>query len=55
MSALAYIVARLKEPSTWAGASALALSFGVAAPEWAIISQIGAGIFGTVAVFLPGA
>lgn len=54
MSVVFYIVARLKEPSTWAGFSAIALAVGISAPEWAAISQFGAAIAGGIAVLVPG-
>jgi len=52
-SILGYVVARLKEPSTWAGFAGLALAVGISAPEWAAISNIGAAVFGGLAVIIP--
>lgn len=54
MSAIfGYIVARLKEPSTYAGFAGLAVALGVSAPEWAVISQIAVAVFGGLAVVIP--
>lgn len=46
------IVARLKEPSTWAGLSALGLLFGVPPGTLDMISQAGIAVAATAAVIL---
>ncbi|MBF0355004.1 MAG: hypothetical protein HQL43_07205 [Alphaproteobacteria bacterium] len=45
-----WILERLKEPSTWAGLSALALAVGLNDAEWSAIGQAGAAIAAAVAV-----
>lgn len=47
------ILARLREPSTMAGLSALALIFGVPAGVPDMLVQVGAGLAGLLAVFMP--
>lgn len=47
-----WILDRLKEPSTWAGLSALALAIGLNEAEWSAIGSAGAAIAGAVAVVL---
>lgn len=47
------LIARLREPSTMAGLSALALIFGVPAGVPDLVVQIGAGLAGLLAVFMP--
>ncbi len=49
---LTWFLERLKEPSSWAGLSALALALGLNASEWAAIGQAGAAIAAAVAVVL---
>lgn len=49
----AAIVGRMKEPSTWAGLTALLAVFGLSVPEATAISQVGAAITGALAVFMP--
>lgn len=41
----------LKEPSTYAGLSGIALAIGINAEEWAAVSTTIAAIFGAIAVF----
>ena len=55
MAILAYIINRLKEPSTYAGLAALFGMVGVnLAPEaWTAIIQVLTAIAGAVAVFVP--
>ncbi|MBI5120046.1 MAG: hypothetical protein HZA67_03515 [Rhodospirillales bacterium] len=43
---------RLKEPSSWAGLSALALALGLNESEWSAIGNAGAAIAAAVAVVL---
>jgi hypothetical protein len=45
-------LSRLKEPSTYAGFSALALAFGLSDAQWAAVSTAVAGLAGVAAVFL---
>ena len=52
MTILQWILHRLKEPSTYAGFSALALTFGLSDAQWAAISTAVAGLAGVAAVFL---
>jgi hypothetical protein len=49
---LNWIIARLEEPSTWAGLSALALAMGVSEAQWHAVSAAGAAVFAAIAVFL---
>ena len=52
MALLNWALLRLKEPSTYAGFSALALAFGLSDAQWAAISTAVAGLAGVAAVFL---
>lgn len=52
MALLNWALQRLKEPSTYAGFSALALAFGLSDAQWAAISTAVAGLAGVAAVFL---
>jgi hypothetical protein len=52
MTVLLWILARLKEPSTYAGVAGLALAFGLSDVQWAAISTAVAGLAGVAAVFL---
>ena len=47
-----WIVSRLKEPSTYAGFSGLALAFGMSAEEWSAVYTAVAAVAGVVAMFL---
>ncbi|MBF0269338.1 MAG: hypothetical protein HQL44_12185 [Alphaproteobacteria bacterium] len=47
-----WFLERLKEPSSWAGLSALALALGVSELEWAAIGNAGAAVAAAVAVVL---
>jgi hypothetical protein len=49
----AYVFARLKEPSTYAGFAGIALALGISAPEWAVVSQVAIAIFSGLAVVVP--
>lgn len=53
-SAFAYIVARLREPSTWVGLGSFLTGVGViVAPElWQQITAIGLGVGGLLAVIV---
>ncbi len=55
MNVLKWALARLKEPSTYAGFSALALAVGLSDAQWAAISTAVAGLAGVAAVFLSDA
>lgn len=54
-SIFGYVVARLKEPSTYAGLAGVAAVAGVSAPEWAVISQVAVAVFSGLAVVIPAA
>lgn len=43
---------RLKEPSTWAGLSAVAVALGLSEVEWAAIGSAAAAVAGAVAIVL---
>jgi hypothetical protein len=47
------IMSRLREPSTWAGLSAIGLLFGVPVGSLDLIAQAGIAIAGAAAVLLP--
>lgn len=49
---LDFIIARLREPSTYAGFSALAIATGLSAEEYQAISGLVAAIAACVAVFV---
>lgn len=44
------LVNKLKEPSTWAGFSAIALAYGMTDSEWMAYSAAAAAVFGVAAV-----
>ena len=52
MAVVHWALQRLKEPSTYAGFSALALAFGLSDAQWVAISTAVAGLAGVAAVFL---
>lgn len=52
MQALDWIIARGKEPSTWAGLAGLAAALGVSADDWAAYSAAIAAWFGAVAIIV---
>jgi hypothetical protein len=52
MSAVNFVLSRLKEPSTYAGFSGLALAFGVSGDLYAAASAAIAGVAGLIAVVL---
>lgn len=52
MNVVNWVLHRLKEPSTYAGFSALALAFGLSDAQWAALSTAAAGLAGVAAVFL---
>lgn len=47
-----WFLERLKEPSSWAGLSALALALGVRADEWSAIGTAGAAIAAAISIVL---
>jgi hypothetical protein len=47
-----WILARLKEPSTYAGFAGLALAVGLSSEQWATISTAVAGLAGVIAMLL---
>lgn len=55
MNVVHWVLNRMKEPSTYAGFSALALAFGLSDTQWAAISTAAAGLAGVAAVFLSEA
>lgn len=50
-----YILKMLSQPSTYAGLSGIALSLGIAQPEYNVITAALAAIFGAIAFFVDGA
>lgn len=52
MSFVHWLLARLKEPSTYAGFAGLALAFGLSDVQWVAVSTAVAGLAGVAAVFL---
>jgi len=51
---LGYVVARLKEPSTWAGFTPILIALGVPQGTLPIVVQIGIAVAGGLAVLIPG-
>lgn len=49
---LDWVLARLREPSTYAGFAGLAIAFGLSDVQWEAIATAAAGVAGVVAVFL---
>lgn len=47
-----YVLARLREPSTWAGLSALGVVFGIPPGTLDLVAQVGVGIAGLAAIAL---
>lgn len=52
MKVVSWLVGRLKEPSTYAGFSGIALAFGLSAEEWSTIYTAAAAVAGLVAMLL---
>jgi len=52
MNFVHWLLARLKEPSTYTGFAGLALAFGLSDVQWAAVSTAVAGLAGVAAVFL---
>jgi len=53
MAVLGYIIARLKEASTWAGVAPLLLAVGVPAGTVPVVVQIGMALAGVAAILIP--
>lgn len=49
----AYLVNRLKEPSTYAGFAGIAGAVGISSPTYAVVTGAVAGVAGLVAIFVP--
>lgn len=49
-----YLIKMLSQPSSYAGLSALALSLGVTAPAYQVITTALAAVFGVVAFLMDG-
>lgn len=52
MNTVHWLLERLKEPSTYAGFSGLALALGMSAEEWSAVYTAVAAVAGVVAIFL---
>jgi hypothetical protein len=52
MNIVLWLISRLKEPSTYAGLSVLALTLGLSTDQWTAISAAVAALAGVAAVFL---
>ena len=52
MSVVNFVLSRLKEPSTYAGLSGLALAFGISSDLYAAASSVIAAVAGLAAVVL---
>ena len=52
MNFVSWLVNRLKEPSTYAGFSGIALAFGLSDTEWSVVSTAVAGVAGVIAMLL---
>ena len=55
MKIVSWVLSRLKEPSTYAGFSGIALALGLSAEEWNTIYTAAAAIAGVVAMLLSEA
>jgi hypothetical protein len=55
MKIVSWLVSRLKEPSTYAGFSGIALALGLSGEEWSTVYTALAGLAGVVAMFLSEA
>ena len=55
MKIVSFLVNRLKEPSTYAGFSGIALALGLSAEEWSTVYTALAGLAGVVAMVLSDA
>lgn len=52
MKIVSWLVNRLKEPSTYAGFSGIALAFGLSGEEWSTVYTALAGLAGVAAMLL---
>lgn len=52
---MGYILNRLREPSTYAGFSGLALALGISDTVWSAVAAAAAGVFGLIAVLVNDA
>ena len=52
MKFVSWVLARLKEPSTYAGVASFALALGLTDVQWQAISAAIAGVAGLAAMFL---
>jgi len=52
MKIVSWLVNRLKEPSTYAGFSGIALALGLSSEEWSTVYTALAGLAGVVAMLL---
>lgn len=52
MKIVSFLVSRLKEPSTYAGFSGIALALGLSAEEWSAVYTAIAALAGVIAMFL---
>ena len=52
MKIVSWLVGRLKEPSTYAGFSGIALALGLTAEEWSTVYTAFAALAGVAAMFL---
>ncbi|WP_028451241.1 hypothetical protein [Chitinilyticum aquatile] len=50
---LQFLLARLREPSTWAGAAAAGVAFGMSGDKANALINLGPVVAGVVACFLP--
>ena len=55
MKIVSWLLGRLKEPSTYAGFSGIALALGLSAEEWSTIYTAAAAVAGVVAMLLSEA
>ena len=55
MKIVSWLVNRLKEPSTYAGFSGIALALGLSSEEWSTVYTAIAGLAGVAAMFLSEA
>ena len=54
-SVVFWVLARAKEPSTWAGLAGLAMVFGVSAEQWQTIGTAVAAVAAAIAMFVSEA
>jgi hypothetical protein len=55
MKIVPWLLSRLKEPSTYAGFSGVALAFGLSGEEWSTVYTAAAAVAGVIAMFLSDA